>query len=174
MGLVALLDTLRARFAARGLTGIEIVEGREALNEQGNYGAGQTNRIAFYEPEEPGDVAPPFRIGDDDEHRRRLLLVTAPLAVAFAGYDADRPSRYLAHRDRCLELWELTAQELQLELAGVHRWGGWKWNTTRKHGAFGAELIASLSIDLEFRDVDADASPARPRPGAPKPVAEAP
>lgn len=170
MGLVALIDTIRSRFAARGLDHIVIAEGREALNEQSNYGAGLTNRIVFYEPEEPGDVEPPFRIGEDDEHRRPLWIVTAPLAVAFAGYDADQPSRYLAHRDQCLRLWELVSQELQRELSGVHRWGAWKWNTARRHGAFGAELVAALSIDLEFCDIDNDATTARPWPGEPKPA----
>lgn len=172
MSLVGLIDHLRAAFAARELLPIEIVEGREALNEQLNYGVG--GRIAIYDVEEPGSVAPPMRIGDDGDDRRELWTITTPLGVSIVGYDAELPSRYFAHRDRALAVWELLAQEVQRLCPGAHSWASWGWNTKRKHGAHGAELNATLFVELVLRDVASDSAFARPRPGAPKPADEEP
>lgn len=170
-GLVGFVDTLRARFEERGLD-VEIFEGREALVGQMQSGSAMNSRIAIYDLDDAGSVEEPTRVGEDDEdsNRRPLWRATTPLGVAIVGFDANQPDRYFAHRDRCLVLWEALAQEVWRLASNVHRWASWSWNTKRRHGAYGAEITATLLLELVLRDVSNDSIVARPKPGAPKPA----
>jgi hypothetical protein len=169
-----LVDDIRAAFAARGFTDIEIVDGLTATVEQQNYGAGSANRVAFIPSEGPMTVGAPRFIGDidndDGKVRRQLHDVGFVFEVTISAYDADNPDRYLAHCHRCFDIWEAVAQEVQAAYAGEFEWSNVSHPHARKDGVHGAELAAELTLHIPLFDKPyALASPA-PKPGEPKPV----
>jgi hypothetical protein len=165
-----LVDDLRTAFAGRGYTDVFIDEGLRARASQENYGAGLTNRIVFRPSESPMTMLPPTHIGDDDTGKRQLFNVEFVYEVSFAGFDANHPDRDIAHMRRCFDLWEVTAQEVQKAEYGLIEWTSARWELSRKDGVHGAELIATLALNIPIFDkAGAFATPA-PVPGQPKPV----
>lgn len=165
---VAIVDVVRDWFALREIDAT-IVDGVESRNEQTNFGDG-VNRVAFVPSSDPIAVTPPLFIGDDDDGRRQLWNAIFVYDVSFEGYDKALPSRDLAHRQICFDLWEATAQALQRAYHGVHEWTGAKWSTERKHGRHGAELIATLTLNIPLFDTASPSAAPAPKPGQPKPV----
>jgi hypothetical protein len=169
---VQIVDDVRAAFTARGFTEVSVDEGIRARNTQENYGAGSANRVVFVPSADPLEVIPPMRIGEsnDDDAKRQLWNVLFVYEVSFAGYDADNPDRDLMHRRRCFDLWEVAAQAVHASYSGMYAWTSARWNLDRKDGVHGAELVATLTLNIPLSDVgNPHASPA-PVPGEPKPV----
>lgn len=170
-----ILDDLRAAFIARDFTEVEIAEGIESRNEQSNFGAGSANRIAFV-PAKDMQIIPPTHIGDQDVEgdpervKRQLFNVMFAFDVYFAGFDADHPERDLAHRRKCFDIWEVTAQEIQRLYAGAFEWSSPQWNDDKKHIRHGAELVATLVLNIPIFDRDWVIAKPSPKPGEPKPV----
>lgn len=167
---IKLIDDLRTAFAAREFDEVEIVEGIESRTEQSNYGDGSANRIAFVPAKDPMQIVPPAFIGDGDDTRRQLFNVMFPFDVSFAGYDADNPERELAHRRKCFDMFEVTAQEVQRLYFGAHSWTSCAWNDDKKHIRHGAELIATLVLNIPIFDRSWAIGTPAPKPGEPKPV----
>jgi hypothetical protein len=180
---VQIVDDVRAAFTAAGYTEVSVDEGIRARVTQENYGAGSANRVVFSPSPDPLEVIPPMRIGerhdpDDDENvSRQLFDVLFVFEVSFAGYNADYPDRDLMHRRRCFDLWEVTAQAIQAsypssgDVAGgaSHGWTSARWNLDRTDGVHGAELIATLILNIPLFDRDWAVVTPTGVPGQPKP-----
>jgi hypothetical protein len=167
---LAIVDTVRARLTARGFTDIVVDEGIEARIEQSNFGAGGANRVVFT-PAPEIEIIPPMRIGEDtDGGPRQLLNTLFTYEVAIAAHDPDQPERDLAHRHKAYDIWELVVQEVQLAYPGVSAWTAARWSLEKRHLVFGAELIATLVINVPLFDVRSGIGYPSAKPGAPKPV----
>jgi hypothetical protein len=165
-----LVDDVRAALAARGFTEVSVDEGIRARVSQENYGDGSANRVAFVPAVDPMSVVAPTFIGEGDGVKRQLWNVLFVYDVAFAGFDADNPERDLAHRRRCFDLWEVVAQAIHADYYGSYEWTSARWTLDRKDGVHGAELVATLVLNIPLFDrADSIASPG-PVPGEPKPV----
>lgn len=148
-----IVETIRTRFAARGLNNISIVDGLASEVQQANFGGGGANRVAFV-PATDIAIIPPTRVGEDtDGSPRQLLNTLFTFEVHIAGWDSDNPDRDLAHRHKAYDIWELVVQEVQLAYGGAIEWTGARWNLDKKHLPFGAELIATLVINVPLFDV---------------------
>ena len=117
-----IVKVIRDRFAARHITGVEVVGGVDSRNASDNFGAGGSWRVAFVPPEDDGDFAPPIHVGEgeedeNDETARQLHTMKWPFDVCCAARDEDRPEDDLANRARCFALWQVVAQELHPRLA---------------------------------------------------------
>lgn len=164
---VQIVDDVRDWFALRGIDAA-VVDGVGSRNDQTNFGDSM-NRVAF-EPAPDVDVTPVMFIGEDGDGKRQLVNTLFAYEVSFIGYDKARPERDLAHRSVCFDLWEATAQAVQRSYYGVHEWTGAKWTTERKNGRHGAELIATLVLNVPLFDVASQSAAPSPRPGQPKPA----
>jgi hypothetical protein len=102
------------------------------------------------------DSGPPMPVGEIDvsdlEVARSLTTVTFFFRVAIAGYDAAYPMRDMAHRQACVQIFQLVAQQVQAFAPGQHRWPSAKWTNERKQGQFGRELVATLALDIPIVD----------------------
>lgn len=172
---VEIVDIIRQRFAERGFTEVTVVEGQESRNAQANFGAGSANRVAFVPAKEPIAIIPPTFIGEGDldeagEARRQLWNMMFKYEVSFAGFDANNPERDLAHRRKCVDLFEVTTQEIQRAYHGAYGWSSATWADEKKHVRHGAELIATLTINVPIFDISSKAAIPGAVPGQPKPV----
>jgi len=164
---VQIVEDVRDWFAERHIDAA-VVDGVGSRADQTNFGA-SVNRVAF-EPAADIAIAEPLLIGEDDTAKRQLLNPLFTYEVSFIGYDKTRPERDLAHRHVCFDLWEATAQALQRSYYGVHEWTGAKWTLDRKHGRHGAELVATLAMNIPLFDVTYETATPAPKPGEPKPA----
>jgi len=171
---VQLVDIVRARLADRGFTDVTVVDGIESRNDQTNFGdGGSANRVAFVPAADPLEILAPRFIGEGDDGefgaKRQLFNVNFVFDVFFAGY-VPTSERELDHRRRCFDLWEVVAQEVQRAYWGAHEWTGARWTDTRKQGRFGAELAATLVLNIPIFDTSLTIATPGPVPGLPKPV----
>lgn len=164
--LVQIVDDVRRWFINHGITAA-VDEGVEARNEQLNHqGAG---RVVFAVANPIESIAP-THIGEDDSARRQLLNALLPINVYFAGFDWSQAGRDFAHRRVCLALWEATVQAVQFAYHGAHSWGAANWSDPRKELRHGAELVATLTLNVPLFDVGGVFATPTPVPGDPKPV----
>lgn len=162
-----LADIVRAWVLKRGL-GVVVDEGAEALKAQTNYGAGSSNRIVFVPAKDPIQVIDPTHIGGEPRQLWNTMFV---FEVWIAGFDSDNPDRDFAHRARCYQLWEATAQALHKGYYGAYAWASARWADERIHGRHGAELVATLALNIPLSDMESDSAKPAPLPGQPKPAA---
>lgn len=165
-----IVDTIRQRFIARGFTEVSVDEGIESRNAQSNFGAGGANRVCFVPSSDPWPVIAPTFIGEADDDKRQLLNVMFVYDVSFAGYDADHPERDLSHIRKCFDIFEVTAQEVQLAYSGAFAWSALKRTTDKKHITHGAELVAKLTLNIPIFDLTYVSASPTAVPGQPKPV----
>lgn len=166
---VQIVDDVRAWFQARGIDA-RVDEGAEARAAQSNFGPGSANRVVFTPADDPLEIFAPTHVGEDDERPRQLINPIFVFEVAFAGYDARNASRDLCHRRVCFDLWEATVQATQRAYYGAHEWRGARWSKEKKHIVHGAELLATLAINVPLFDAPVRTATPRPIPGAPKPA----
>ncbi|MBX3205110.1 MAG: hypothetical protein KF764_08570 [Labilithrix sp.] len=166
---VAIIDAVRQGIAARGIVGVTVDEGAEARVAQPV--SGELGRIVFVPAPSPISFIPPTRIGDDASGRCQLWNTLFVFEVCFAGYDADAPTRDLAHKRRCYDLLELATQEIHRVYDGSYEWTSATWTDERKHGRHGAELVATLVLNIPLFSTPYPFAEPVPVPGAPKPVA---
>jgi hypothetical protein len=164
---VEIVDAVRDWFTLRSIESA-VVDGVESRSEQTNFGD-YVNRVAFV-PANPVGVAPPLFIGEGEDGRRQIVNAMFAFEVSFHGYDKTKPTRDLAHRHVCFDLWEATAQAVQRAYFGVHEWTGAQWTTDRKHGRHGAELVATLVLNVPLFDTASPSATPTPMPGLPKPA----
>lgn len=165
---VAIVDAVRDWFALREIAAA-VVDGIDSRSEQTNFGDSM-NRVAFVPSADPIGIVPPLFIGEGADGKRQLLNTLFVYEVSFVGYDKARADRDLAHRAVCFDLWEATAQAVQRAYYGVHEWTGAKWTTERQHGRHGAELVATLVLNIPLFDTASPSASPSPKPGDPKPV----
>jgi hypothetical protein len=164
---VEIVDAVRDWIELRAIDAA-VVDGLGCRNDQTNFGD-HMNRVAF-EPSSDVGVAPPMFIGEDVDGKRQLVNTLFAYEVSFFGFDKTKPERDLAHRHVCFDLWEATAQAVQRSYFGVHEWTGAKWSLDRKHGRHGAELVATLVLNVPLFDTASQSATPNPRPGEPKPA----
>ena len=173
--LMQLVDDVRAALTTRFGTDVFVDEGIRARNTQDNFAKNTPNRVVFEPSEDMEVLEDVLRIGEgdadeDNDCKRQLLNVMFAFDVSIIGYDAIHPSRDLAHRRRCFDIWEVVAQEVQRDYGGVSKWISAKWNLNRKDGVYGAELIAGLVMNIPLFDIDWRVVVPAGVPGEPKPV----
>jgi hypothetical protein len=156
-----IVDIVRARMALRDNT-ISVEEGIEGRAHQPNTTG--ANRITFTPKEDIGVGFEQHRMGEDEDTSRQLLTTLFMFDVAIAGYDASNPERDLAHRHKCYDLWEMVVQEVQAAYPGASQWTAAKWNIPAIHLAFGAELIATLAINVPLFDYPQVSATPQPLP----------
>ncbi len=168
---LAIVDQVAARFVERGFTDVVVASGIDARNEQLNYGTDNASRVVFVPSADPMAIVPPTMIGDndDDDPKRQLLNVLMTYEVSFAGFDKTT-DRDLAHRRRCFDLFEVTAQEIHRAYYGAYTWTSARWEIPRKSMSHGAELIASLTLNIPIFDIPSSEAAPAPLPGEPKPA----
>lgn len=149
---VELVDIVRERFRERGFTDILVVDGINAREQQTNFGSGSANRVAFVPSAQPIAFIPPTRIGEDEHERRQLLNAMFVFDVSVSGYDPSNPERDLAHRRRCFDIFEAVVQEVHRAYYGACEWTSARWEDARKDGRHGAELIATLVLNIPLFD----------------------
>jgi len=151
----------------KNVRGMDVVvdAGVEARPMQTNFGKGGAKRVVFTPSNDIQIIAPIF-IGDNPRH---LLDTKFIYEVAFAGYDPENKSD-IYHRHICYDLWEAVTQALQRAYAGQYEWLNAQWSVERKHIIYGAELIATLSLNIPLSDLKSPEVIVGPRPGEPKPA----
>ncbi len=172
-----LVDDVRAAFAARGFDQVEIADGIDASNAQTNYGSGGANRVVFRPAPDPIGFSPPKYIGEGDEDaegasRRQLWTMAYAFEVAIAGYEPAFPERQLAHQQACVNIFEIVVQEVHRAYAGQYAWTSARWDDARKQGRFGAEFVATLTLNVPL--FDSASVPRRPVGILANPVEKAP
>ncbi len=167
---VDIVADVAAWFVLRGLDA-SVVDGAQSRAAQSNY-AGSANRVAFVPSKEPLAILDePTHIGEDDTGKRQLLNVQFVYEVSFAGYDSANPERDLAHRHVCFDLFEATVQAVQRSYFGAHRWTSARWDEdTGTQGNHGAELIATLTLNIPLFDIVSPLAAPTPIVGEPKPA----
>lgn len=166
---IKIIEDVRAWFATHGVTAT-VSDGIDAVNAQDNHGLGTANRVVFSASAAPLSFVPIQQIGEDDTGRRQLANVMFVFDVTISGYDASQPTRDLAHRHKCFLLLEAVVQAAQHAYWGAHSWTSARWEDTRKQGRHGAELVATLSLNIPLLDQQWESATPEPIPGEPKPV----
>lgn len=166
---VEIVDIVRQRFKDRELP-ISVVEGIESRNAQ--IEDGPQNRVAFVPSAQPIPIVAPMFIGEGDEEKRQLWNAKVAYDVSFNGFDESNPDRDLAHRRRCLDLFEVTAQEIHRAYAGQEEWSSARWDDSKKHVRHGAELVATVTLNIPIFDIPYASATPRGVPNQPKPVEE--
>lgn len=166
---VQLVDDCRTYFAARGIDAI-VDDGIDARAAQTNYGPGTANRVVFEPSEDPMEILAPLRLGEDDTGARQLINPIFVFNVYVAGFDPNANGRDLLHRRACFALWEAVVQSVQRSYYGVAEWRSARWSLEKRHVVHGAELVATLALNIPLFDVASAIAMPTPKPGAPKPV----
>ena len=162
---VQIVDDVRDYLTkVRGMN-VVVDVGVEARPMQTNFAHGGANRVVFT-PANDIEIIPPIFIGGNP---RSLLDTKFIYDVAFAGYDAVNKAD-IYHRRICYDLWEAVEQAIQCAYCGEYEWRGAQWSLERKHITFGAELIATLALNIPLRDLEYQAVKVGPIPGEPKPA----
>ena len=169
---VQLVANVTTYLATAGLTA-QVLDGIDARDHQVDFGRFPSGRVAFV-PAPSMQILEPTHIGEYETsaglEQRQLFNVLFGFEVSFAGYDINNAERDLAHRHACFDLWEKTAQAMQASYSGAHQWTGARWEDARKYGRHGAELVATLAINLPIFDAGYLSATPDPVPGQPKPV----
>jgi hypothetical protein len=170
---VEIVDVVRDYLTAAGLQA-EVVDGIDSRDAQVDFGRFPDGRVAFVPVPGPIAITEPKFIGEGDEDddgrvRRQLLNVMFAYEVSVAGYDIDNAERDLAHRHACFDLWERVVQAMQAAYYGSHEWTVARWEDARKYGRHGAELVATLTVNLPIFDVTYPTASPEPVAGDPKP-----
>lgn len=152
---VNIIDRVRLAFRDRGFDGIVIDEGPDARNAQTNFGAGGSMRVVFAPSAEPFGFAAPTSIGEGaadelGESRRALMQTAFVFDVVIAAVSPK--ARFVEHQRRCFDIFEIVVQEVHRAYYGQAQWTSARWNLDRKVGAFGAELVATLAINIPIFD----------------------
>lgn len=168
---VEIVDNVRDWIDLRGIDAA-VVDGVGCRNDQTNFGT-HLCRIAF-EPIPEVGISPPLFIGENDDGARQIVNTLFGFEVSFIGFDKTKQERDLAHRHVCFDLWEATVQAVQRAYYGVHEWTGAKWTLDRKHLRHGAELVATLVLNIPLFDTASPSAAPNPLPGEPKPATTEP
>lgn len=164
---VQIIDDVRATFKARGITA-DVLEGVDARAQQ--FGdASPEGRVCFVPIQEIEVEAPRF-VGEDDTGVRMLWNTLFGYEVSFLAFDRDQPERDVAHRKACYDLWEATTQAIHAAYNGMYHWTGARWNDSRVYQRHGAELLATLTLEVPLFDLASVLAAPKPKPGQPKPA----
>ena len=178
MGFARIVEDVREYFAERGLTAVVDV-GWKARAETNNQGEGSANRVVFT-PVSPISPLPAVSHpgSGPEQPARQLLNILFTYEVSCWGFDPDDGGENdLFHIGKCIDLLEAVVQAVWRKHHGQVTWGAMRWTDTVKHVRHGAELVATLQLNVPLFDAADMYHPASPVPvkaplGMPTPTEE--
>lgn len=141
----------------QGVTAIVDV-GSRSYAKQVNQGPGRANRIILIPGDDPqtgggagGKITGPRRSGGNPRH---LFNVAWELLVSIWGYDGTAATNERAQIVATQTLFRWVARAVQDFAKADATWGSFDW-TPQPERAFGREILASLTYNAPFDDVEA-------------------